>query len=49
MDQFPDQLKIAKVKPLYKKGYDTEVGNIDVSRGCHTLITGFSKIILKKS
>jgi hypothetical protein len=24
---FPDQLKIAKVKPLYKKGLDTEVGN----------------------
>jgi hypothetical protein len=25
--QFPDQLKRAKVKPLYKKGCDTEVGN----------------------
>jgi hypothetical protein len=35
--QFPDQLKIAKVKPLYKKGCDTEV----------SLISGFSKIIEK--
>jgi hypothetical protein len=25
--QFEDQLKIAKVKPLYKKGCETEVGN----------------------
>jgi hypothetical protein len=25
--KFPDQLKIVKVKPLYKKGSDTEVGN----------------------
>jgi hypothetical protein len=24
---FPDQLKIAKVKPLYKKGCETDVGN----------------------
>jgi hypothetical protein len=24
---FPDQLKIAKVKPLYKKGSDGDVGN----------------------
>jgi hypothetical protein len=24
---FPDQLKIAKVKPLYRKGLDTEVEN----------------------
>jgi hypothetical protein len=26
--QFPDQLKIAKVKPLYKKGCDTEVSEV---------------------
>jgi hypothetical protein len=38
----PDQLKIAKVKPLYKKGLDTDVGNYrPVSLIC------FSKIIEK--
>lgn len=26
---FPDQLKITKEKPLYKKGPDTDVGNLD--------------------
>jgi hypothetical protein len=40
---FPDQLKIAKVKPLYKRGLDTDVGNYrQVS-----LISVFTKIIEK--
>jgi hypothetical protein len=45
--QFPDLMKIAKVKPLYTKGCDTEFGNYRPV----SLITGFSKIfgkIIKK-
>jgi hypothetical protein len=41
--QFPDQLKIAKVKPLYKKRCETEVGNYRPV----SLISGFLKIIIK--
>jgi hypothetical protein len=41
--QFPEQLKMAKVKPLYKKGPETEVGNYRPV----LLLSGFSKIIEK--
>jgi hypothetical protein len=43
--QFPDQLKIAKVKPLYKEGCATEVGNYRPV----PLITGSPKIIEKNN
>jgi hypothetical protein len=41
---FPDQLKIAKVKPLYKKGCDADAGNYRPV----SLISVFSEIIKKK-
>jgi hypothetical protein len=41
--QFPEQLKMAKVKPLYKKEPETEVGNYRPV----SLLSGFSKIIEK--
>ncbi|PNF35448.1 hypothetical protein B7P43_G04120 [Cryptotermes secundus] len=41
--QFPEQLKMAKVKPLYKRGPETEVGNYRPV----SLLSGFSKIIEK--
>jgi hypothetical protein len=40
---FPNQLKIAKVKPLYKKGRDANVGNYKPV----SLISVFSKITKK--
>jgi hypothetical protein len=40
---FPDQLKIANVKPLYRKGCDADVGNYRPV----SLISVLSKIIEK--
>jgi hypothetical protein len=41
--KFPEQLKMAKVKPLYKKGLETEVENYRPV----SLLSGFSKILEK--